>query len=162
MNNRYFEVVNDFTDDDGFTHIDVYLDEEETGKTVAIVCQDTGKVFFIDRDYYNSTAVLEAIEEVKPKIKSKTKYNNDEAFRRLKEQADKFKNTLILYLFEVVRLVDIVQDEDDFYWVFEKSNGEVQHVSCLIEWIPLKSLLKDKQYERLKSFWNLNLANKCI
>lgn len=157
--NNYIEVRNDFTDDDGFTHIDVYLDEEldEEAKTVAIVCQDTGKVFFINRDFYYDRAVLQAIEEVKPKKKSEP----DDAFRKLKEQANEFKNTLLLYLFEVVRLEGVIEDAEDFYWVFERANGQIVHVSCLIQWVPLKSYLKKEQYSRLKTIWNLNSHNKC-
>lgn len=156
--NNYIEVRNDFTDDDGFTHIDVYLDEEldAEAETVAIVCQDTGKVYFINRDFWREPAVLEAIEEVKPK---KTEPN--EAFRKLKEQANEFKNTLLLYLFEVVRLEGVIEDAEDFYWVLEKANGEIVHVSCLIQWVPLKSYLKEEQYSRLKTIWNLNSHNKC-
>ena len=159
--NNYFEVRNDYTDDDGFTHIDVYLDEDdyqEEGKTVAIVCQDTGKVFFINRDYYRDPGVLEAIEEVIPKKKSEP----DETFRKLKEQANEFKNTLLLYLFEVVRLEGVVEDAEDFYWVFERANGEIVHVSCIIQWVPLKFYLEEEQYSRLKTIWNLNSHNKCI
>jgi hypothetical protein len=157
MSENYIEVRNDYTDDNGYTYIDVYLNEDENyeeGKTVAVVCQDTGKVFFIDNDWYNNPLVLEAIEEVKPKPKTESK------LAQLKKEAEGFKNTLILYLFEVVRLVDVIEDEDDIYWVYERADGEIVHVSCLIDWIPLKKYLKESHYRRMITYWNLNSDNK--
>lgn len=155
---RYLEIRNDYTDDTGYTYIDVYLDEDdngEEGKTVAIVCQDTGKVFFIDRDWFSHPSVMEAIEEVKPKVKEKDEHSKLAEYKR---EVEEYKGTLILYLFEVVRLINVIEDTDDdeYYWVFQKSNGKTVHVSCLIEWIPLKKYLKERHYKRLETIWNLN------
>jgi hypothetical protein len=58
------EVRNDFTDGDNYTHIDVYHLNKEEGKTVAIVCNDTSKVFYIDNLYRNVPEVHEAINEI--------------------------------------------------------------------------------------------------
>lgn len=60
------EVINDFTDDQNYTHIDVYEspDQNAEGKTVAIVCRDTKKVYFIDNMYRNSPEVKESIAEI--------------------------------------------------------------------------------------------------
>lgn len=60
------EVHNDYVDE-GFYHIDVFPVSEEEGKTVAAVCQDTGKVLFMDNGFRNNQAVLEAIADVKNK-----------------------------------------------------------------------------------------------
>jgi hypothetical protein len=66
------EVRNDYTDDDNYTHIDIWLsaDDSEEGKSVAIVDNDSGKVFYIDNTYRLSNKVKEAIEEVKNRVKS--------------------------------------------------------------------------------------------
>lgn len=68
------EVRNSYTDDDNFTHIDVYKtdNEDEEGRTVAIVCQDTGKVYFLDNIFRGNTSVEEAIKEVMPQPKGET------------------------------------------------------------------------------------------
>lgn len=58
------EVRNDYTDDDNYTHIDVWLDDKEEGQTVAIVCLDTKKVFFIDNRYRSEPSIIEAINEI--------------------------------------------------------------------------------------------------
>lgn len=159
------EVRNDYTDDNGYTHIDVWQDDSDDseGATVAIVCQDTGKVYFIDNSYIFDKSVLEAIEEVKPKL------TNGSRLKEFKTIVAAHKNQLILNMFEVCRLVNIVEEEDDFYWVFETSEGNIftpcirktVHSSCLIEWIPLKDYLPLDKYESLKTIWNLNAINKC-
>lgn len=58
------EVRNDFTDDQNYTHIDVWENDEEEGKTVAIVCRDTNKVFFIDNGFRSDSRVNDAINEI--------------------------------------------------------------------------------------------------
>jgi hypothetical protein len=58
------EVKNDYTDDQNYTHIDVWEDDNEEGKTIAIICRDTNKVFFIDNMLRNNPDVKEAINEV--------------------------------------------------------------------------------------------------
>jgi len=60
-----FEVRNDYTDDQNYTHIDLWEsdDDDAEGKTVAIVCRDTKKVFFIHNDYRTCNIVIELINE---------------------------------------------------------------------------------------------------
>lgn len=58
------EVRNEFTDDQNYTHIDVWENDAEEGQTVAIVCRDTRKVFFIDNLFRGDSGVNEAIQEV--------------------------------------------------------------------------------------------------
>jgi hypothetical protein len=59
------EVRSDYTDDQNYIHIDVWFtDEDDEGKTVAIICADTKKVFFIDNTFRNNSAILEEISEV--------------------------------------------------------------------------------------------------
>lgn len=60
------EVRNDYTDDQNFTHIDVWFtdNDNEEGMTTAIVCRDTKKVYFVDNMLRNDVKVLEAISEV--------------------------------------------------------------------------------------------------
>lgn len=66
MNNEITEVLNHYTDDDNYIHIDAYFseDDEVPGQTVAIVCKDTRKVYFINNQFRNHPLVTEAIDEV--------------------------------------------------------------------------------------------------
>lgn len=64
------EVRNDYTDDQNYTYIDYWKtnSDKEEGKTIAIVCRDTKKVFFIDNRYRIDFLVTEAINEVLKQI----------------------------------------------------------------------------------------------
>lgn len=64
------EVRNDYTDDDNYTHIDVFFTEDdgEQGITGAIVCRDTKKVYFLDNRLRGNKLVLEAIMEVQEEL----------------------------------------------------------------------------------------------
>lgn len=64
------EIRNDFTDDQNYTHIDYWEtdSDNEEGKTIAIVCRDTKKVYFIDNQYRFNQEVLLAINEVLKEI----------------------------------------------------------------------------------------------
>lgn len=74
----------------------------------------------------------------------------------LKEQIAPIKNTLVIYLFSVVMLVDVIEGEDDYYWLFETDSGCKKQVSCLLDFVPLKGYIATEQYERLVYFWDLN------
>jgi hypothetical protein len=83
---------------------------------------------------------------------------------QLKDKLEPFKDTLVIADFDrVVRLVDVIEDEDDddFYWVYDSSTGII-HSSCVCDWIPLKGFLSDKNYNTMVHVWNLNNSNKAI
>jgi hypothetical protein len=77
---------------------------------------------------------------------------------QLRSELEPYKDTLVLDLFKVVRLVDVVEDEDDYYWVFDSENG-IYHSSCVGMWSPLKGILNNNEYKRLVDIWNLNHIN---
>lgn len=77
----------------------------------------------------------------------------------LKEELEPYKNTLVLNDFNVVRLVDVIDGEDDFYWVYDSKKG-IYHASCVGGWIPLKNKIDDDKYKRLVNCWNLNNIEK--
>tara|TARA_R110000772_G_scaffold6250_7_gene21948 strand:- start:188 stop:403 length:216 start_codon:yes stop_codon:yes gene_type:complete len=64
------EIITDYVDENNYQHIDCYFtdDENEEGKTVAIVSQDTGKEFFLDNMYYSNERVQAAIKEVQAEL----------------------------------------------------------------------------------------------
>jgi hypothetical protein len=82
-------------------------------------------------------------------------------FKELKDEVEKYKNTLVLNYFEVVRLVDVVNGDDDYYWVYDTSKG-ILHSSCVCGWYALKGVLPDNEYERLVKVWNLNNDEKAV
>ena len=57
------EVRSNHTDDQNYRHIDVWFSENE-GQTIAIVCEDTKKVFFIDSTFLQDSIILNEISEV--------------------------------------------------------------------------------------------------
>lgn len=79
----------------------------------------------------------------------------------LKKELEPYQNTLVLNLFEVVRLVDVIDGEDDFYWVYDTYKGTV-HSSCVGSWIPLKGKIDEDRYNRLVRIWNLNNIENAI
>ena len=60
------EVRNGFTNDQNFTHIDVWESEDEDaeGRTGAIICQDTKKVYYIDNTLRLNAQVTASIKEI--------------------------------------------------------------------------------------------------
>jgi hypothetical protein len=60
------EIRADYTDEQNYLHIDVWQteDDDEEGKTIAIVCCDTHKVYFIDNRMRNDYWVQETIRDV--------------------------------------------------------------------------------------------------
>lgn len=79
----------------------------------------------------------------------------------LQDILEPYKNTLVLDYFNVVRLVDVIDGEDDYYWVYDTKNGIV-HSTCVGSWIPLKGFLPDNEYIELVRVWNLNNIEKVI
>lgn len=82
-------------------------------------------------------------------------------FEMFKNMVEPYKNTLVLDYFSVVRLVDVIEEEDDNYWVYDTKKG-ITHVSCVIEFITLKDKLDENDYKRLVYIWNLNNIEKAI
>ena len=55
------EIRSDYTDDQNYTHIDVWFNDEEDGQTIAIVDRDSKKVFWINNGLRWNQAVNEEI-----------------------------------------------------------------------------------------------------
>ena len=82
------------------------------GKTVAIVCSDTGKVFYLDNSYRTNKSVTEAIDEIKTK---------DEISFVLSEDA-----------INGIKINEKIPNEDLFeYRITDKEN----FITELIDWI---------------------------
>ncbi len=79
---------------------------------------------------------------------------------KLKKEIGKYKNTLVIGdLMDIVRLVGVIEETDDFYWLYDKgkyNKVEISYSSCVGGWIPLKGFVPKKDYDRMVSIWNLN------
>lgn len=80
----------------------------------------------------------------------------------LKAQAEPYLNTLVLDLDKVVRLVGVVEEEDDFYWVYDSLTKGTYYSSCVMGWTKLKGSIPDEDYNRLVDIWNLNMTGKIL
>lgn len=79
----------------------------------------------------------------------------------LKEELEPYKNTLVLDFCEIVRLIDVEDGGDDFFWVYECWSETIRS-SCVMGWIPLKGNLPDDIYKTLIENWNMNHVDKAI
>lgn len=85
---------------------------------------------------------------------------NMATLNELEEDLKGFKNTLVIADFDIIaRLVDVVEEDDDFYWVYDTMNGVIKQ-SCVFKWIPLKGILRQDDYLRMVHVWNLNKEQK--
>lgn len=77
----------------------------------------------------------------------------------IKELYDENKWKFVLYDFELVKLVWLLEDEDDYCYEFLKENWEIEEVSCCVWFIPLYGFLSDDYYDRLDTYRDLNVEN---
>lgn len=87
----------------------------------------------------------------------------DSNYQIIQKEFEKYGNTLVLDMFEVVLFVGIESDDHDHYYVFQPckgggygNDGKVYWASAVGTFYPLKGVLPDKQYERLVWLWNNN------
>lgn len=82
----------------------------------------------------------------------------------LQKEAGPYKGTLVLDFDKVVLLKGVAKDDYDFYWVFAERVGykgsKEYWSSCVMDWIPLKGIIPEKNYQRLVQSWNLNIDEK--
>lgn len=83
--------------------------------------------------------------------------------KKLKEELDSYKGTLVLDGFKVVLLLDAVEEEDDFYWVYYHPNRRGYDTSlylssCVGGYTPLKGFIPDEDYDRMVKIFELNLG----
>jgi hypothetical protein len=80
----------------------------------------------------------------------------------LQKELEPYKNTLVIGdFYNVVRLVGVIDGEDDYYWVYDTIKGIV-HASCVGGWVALKGFIPEKEYQRLVNVWNLNNIEKAV
>ena len=83
--------------------------------------------------------------------------------KSLKEELEPYRNTLVIGAWDdIVRLVDVVDEEHDFCWVYDSRTRGITGESCVGGWIPLKGFIPDEEYDRLVRVWNLNNVEKAV
>ena len=69
------------------------------------------------------------------------KYDNlrcRDLFSELQAELKPYKNTLVISdSNDIVRLVDVIDGNDDYYWVYDTEKGIIKY-SCCGGWTPLK------------------------
>lgn len=82
----------------------------------------------------------------------------DDNWKQITEFVEKYNDTLVLSFDKVYVLrgcVDI--PNDDYCWILQNLKGEFSEHSCVMSVIPLKEYLPIEDYNRLVSFFQLNL-----
>lgn len=79
----------------------------------------------------------------------------------LEKELEPYKNTLVISeeTLTIVRLVDVLEGEYDYFWVFDTAEKNI-FSNCLgYSWIPLKGIIKDSKYNWLLKLWNIDERN---
>jgi hypothetical protein len=66
---------------------------------------------------------------------------------------------LVTWQPEICMLLGWSEDEDDYYYVVQKSDGTVRESTCVGGIIPLRDSLNGFLYEMVKNQWRLTLAD---
>lgn len=67
---------------------------------------------------------------------------------------------LVLYDFDLAKLVDIINWWDDYYYQYMFTDWEIEDVSCCVWFTPLYWQLSDDEYNRLDTLRDLNVENE--
>ena len=71
------------------------------------------------------------------------------------------RGELVLDFWEVVRLEEIVDGEDDLYYVYRPLRKEIHYSTCVGAPILLKGQISDKEYEHLEGMFLMNCNTAC-
>lgn len=81
----------------------------------------------------------------------------------LKVEIKPYKHTLVLTdTLKVVKLVEVIKEPDDYYYMYEDKAGNTFYDSCVGTFYPLKGQLKKDDYNRIRRNWNSNAKTLCI
>jgi hypothetical protein len=94
-----------------------------------------------------------------------------ELVERLNDEIINYKHELVINGYEIVRLDDVYDGGDDYYWIYnkwvglkglgEEKTGE-EHASCVGRHTLLKGFIPEKEYEQMVWVWNANNFVKAI
>lgn len=89
--------------------------------------------------------------------RSITKLMDEKAF----DFIEKHRGEIMLDMFDIVRLEEIVDGEDDFYYVYRKVYKGVHYSSYVGSPILLKGQISDKEYKFLEEIFFRNCNTTC-
>ena len=75
---------------------------------------------------------------------------------KILKEIKKYKDTLVLEMFEVVLLEGFTESEDDYYYILRRVGGGFVLLSCVGTLIPLYKKLDDDDYEKLEKWFQMN------
>ena len=83
--------------------------------------------------------------------------NNFATEEKIKEEIKPYLNTLVISPpNSIVKLKGYLKEEDgELYWEFQKRYDK-SYQTVLMNWIPLKGNINDKDYKEIERIWNLN------
>lgn len=90
---------------------------------------------------------------------SKSTLKEKSTWEKLKDEETEFWWTLVLDWFDLVMFKKVIDGEDDYYYQYEKLDGEVYESSAVIGFTPQKWRILDDEYARLDSLWIMNSQN---
>jgi hypothetical protein len=73
----------------------------------------------------------------------------------LTKEFNQHQGELVLDGFQVVELIDLIDGEEDYYWIFNNGRG-IQGLSCVGRVIFLKDSLPEEEYNYLRSTFDYN------
>lgn len=73
-----------------------------------------------------------------------------------KSEYSKYLDTIVMQLFEIVKLTDIKEEDGLAYLVCQNLDGVLKYWNADIPFIPLKSNIPAADYRYMDDVWNLN------
>lgn len=96
---------------------------------------------------------------------------NSSLVLELNEEIQNHRGELVIHRFQIVRLEDVIDEGDDYYWVYNKFKGcdgldendkGLYEASCVGSHTRIKGFIPDEKYNRILNTWNLNNYVKAI
>ena len=79
--------------------------------------------------------------------------------KRLRESVSPFVNDLCIFDADIVRMIGVWEDDDDFYYVVRRLRGEVVHWSAVGGFISLRPYIPEDFYNFMDNMFE---SNGCI
>jgi hypothetical protein len=76
--------------------------------------------------------------------------------KQLEQETKPYINTLILDGFQVKKLIGVLADDMDFYYIIQPPRGPIEHLSICGG---IDYLKKYSFYKRLKRLWDINVPS---
>ena len=81
--------------------------------------------------------------------------------KEILEEIEQYIGTLVLDMFDVVRLEGFIEDDGDYYYIMRKIKGGIYCSSCVLNFIPLKGKIDDDEYNALERQFEMNCDTCC-